>query len=128
MKKEEKERDLEKLQWDHYPIALKMKVMQEVSDGKAVISISREYHIPPTTIHRWCKKFNAEISILKLLKIMNKETPKTKEELHKENEKLQKALQEAMMKVTALETMIDIAEDQLNIEIRKKSGPRQSNK
>jgi hypothetical protein len=31
------------------------------------------------------------------------------------------------MKITGLELMIDIAEEQLNIDIRKKSGTKQSN-
>ena len=38
---------------------------------------------------------------------------------------LQKQLEDAQMKNIALETMIDIAEEQLKITIRKKSGPKQ---
>ncbi len=36
-----------------------------------------------------------------------------------------KLLEDAQMKNIALETMIDIAEEQLKIPIRKKSGPKQ---
>ena len=39
---------------------------------------------------------------------------------------LQKALQEAELKIKALNTLIDVAEEQLKIEIRKKSGAKQS--
>lgn len=39
---------------------------------------------------------------------------------------LQKALQEAELKIKALNTLIDVAEEQLKISIRKKSGARQS--
>ncbi|MES1222931.1 MAG: hypothetical protein ABUT20_45990 [Bacteroidota bacterium] len=39
---------------------------------------------------------------------------------------LQKALQEAELKIKALNTLIDVAEEQLKIDIRKKSGARQS--
>jgi len=39
---------------------------------------------------------------------------------------LQKALQEAELKIKALNTLIDVAEEQLKITIRKKSGARQS--
>lgn len=38
---------------------------------------------------------------------------------------LQHALHQANLKVLALETMIDVAEQQLNIKIRKKSGAKQ---
>ena len=39
---------------------------------------------------------------------------------------LQKSLQEAELKIKALNTLIDVAEEQLKIDIRKKSGARQS--
>ena len=38
---------------------------------------------------------------------------------------MEKHLEDAQMKNIALETMIDIAEEQLKIVIRKKSGPSQ---
>lgn len=39
---------------------------------------------------------------------------------------LQKALKEAELKIKALNTLIDVAEEQLKIDIRKKSGAKQS--
>jgi transposase len=39
---------------------------------------------------------------------------------------LQKALEEAQLKIIALNTMIDVAEEQLKIDIRKKSGAKPS--
>ena len=41
---------------------------------------------------------------------------------------LKKALEEANLNNKALNTMIDIAEQQLKIDIRKKSGAKQSSK
>jgi hypothetical protein len=41
---------------------------------------------------------------------------------------LQKRIKELELKVEALETMIDIAEEQLHIDIRKKSGSQRSKK
>lgn len=43
-----------------------------------------------------------------------------------EKEALQKALQDAELKIKALNTLIDVAEEQLKIEIRKKFGAKQS--
>lgn len=45
-----------------------------------------------------------------------------------EEQALRKALEESNLKILALETMIDIAEEQLKINIRKKSGTKQSPK
>ena len=43
-----------------------------------------------------------------------------------EKESLEKALKEAELKIKALNTLIDVAEEQLKIDIRKKSGAKQS--
>ena len=40
---------------------------------------------------------------------------------------LQKALEDAQLKILALNTLIDVAEEQLQINIRKKPGAKQSN-
>lgn len=45
-----------------------------------------------------------------------------------EKEALHRALQEAELKIKALNTLIDVAEDQLKVDIRKKSGAKQSQK
>lgn len=41
-------------------------------------------------------------------------------------QELQKALEHSQLKMLALETMIEVAETELNIKIRKKRGTRQS--
>jgi hypothetical protein len=52
--------------------------------------------------------------------------PDTDGQTESENEAaLKKALQEAQIKIICLETMIDIAEKELNVNIRKKSGTKQ---
>lgn len=45
-----------------------------------------------------------------------------------ETETLKKALYEAELKIKALNTMIDVAEETLKIEVRKKSGAKRSDK
>jgi len=39
---------------------------------------------------------------------------------------LKKALEDSQVKISALNTLIDVAEDQFKIKIRKKAGARQS--
>jgi transposase len=51
---------------------------------------------------------------------------KDKDSTQSQNEALQKALQEAELKIKALNTLIDVAEEQLKIDIRKKSGAKRS--
>jgi hypothetical protein len=71
------------------------------------------------------EKENAELSDSKPIEVAKK-TAETSEDL--ELKALKKALEEANLKIRALDTMIDIAEEQLKIDIRKKSGARQSSK
>ena len=51
------------------------------------------------------------------------DTPKSEDE---EKKVLQQALEEAQLKIKALNTLIDVAEDQFKIPIRKKLGAKQS--
>jgi hypothetical protein len=53
----------------------------------------------------------------------NKQGPSTN---NQETQSIQRALEEANLKIKALNTMIDIAEEQLKIDIRKNSGTKQS--
>jgi transposase len=55
-------------------------------------------------------------------------TPKERadnDNLEKRVKELEKQLELARMKIVALDTMIDIAEQDYKLEIRKKSGPKQ---
>lgn len=47
------------------------------------------------------------------------------ESLQKRVKKLEKQLEDAQMKNIALDTLIDVAEEQLKIPIRKKAGAKQ---
>jgi transposase len=58
--------------------------------------------------------------------VMKKRPQEQPEETDPERLALQKALEEAQMKIRALNTLIDVAEDQFKIAIRKKPGARQS--
>jgi hypothetical protein len=57
---------------------------------------------------------------------MEKKPSEQPEEADPEKQALKKALEEAQLKISALNTLIDVAEDQFKITIRKKPGARQS--
>ena len=112
-----------------YTTAEKRSVVRAVESGMSVKQAQIAFNISyPSVIRGWIKKFkleNAELSICKPIEVAKKNT-ETSEEL--ELKALKKALEEANLKIRALDTMIDIAEEQLKIDIRKKSGARQSSK
>jgi len=71
----------------------------------------------------WMKRYNPSIPVT--LPVMSEKERQKLEGLQKQVKELEKQLENAQMKNVALETMIDVAEEQLKIKIRKKSGPKQ---
>lgn len=71
----------------------------------------------------WIKRYSPSIPVT--LPVMSEKERQKLELLQKQVKELEKQLETAQMKNVALETMIDVAEEQLKIKIRKKSGPKQ---
>jgi transposase len=71
----------------------------------------------------WIKRYSPAIPVT--LPVMSEKERQKLEALQKQVKELEKQLENAQMKNVALETMIDVAEEQLKIKIRKKSGPKQ---
>lgn len=79
------------------------------------------------TIAKWVRELKTEkcdISLSKTIRL--KEEPVMLVGTDPEKDALKKALYEAQLKVVALDTLIDVAEEQLKINIRKKPGAKQS--
>jgi len=118
-----------------YEASLRRKVCEELLSGTITAKeVSTKYNIPGgSTVIRWLKKYQEEQAELAKLPSMSTEPVKSETNDLSANSaedyrKLQEELKLARLKVAALETMIDIAEDQFNIEIRKKSGTKPSEK
>ncbi len=93
--------------------------------------ILRKYNLPGmSSISRWMRKFGYK-SITnahpKLQFIMpeEKEKSKGKAELEEQLRNLKEMLEFEKLKNQSLTTMIDVAERELKVSIRKKSGPKQ---
>jgi predicted nucleic acid-binding Zn-ribbon protein len=71
---------------------------------------------------------NAELAVVNDSEMKKKKPTKGNSTDNNQDIKaLQKALEDAQLKVAALNTLIDVAEEQLKINIRKKPGAKQSN-
>ena len=71
----------------------------------------------------WQRKYSQEIVLS--LPLMTAEERINLKKLEARNKELEKQLELAQMRLTAVNTMIDIAEKEYKLEIRKKSGPKQ---
>ncbi len=87
--------------------------------------LSRKYNIANQNISRWVKRFSGELAGETILLPMTDQEQKELELLKKQNELLKKNLEQEQMKNFALETMIDLAKEQLGIDLRKNSGAKQ---
>jgi transposase-like protein len=81
-------------------------------------------------IDRWMKQFGVKkpsVNEITQFKEMSKIGDKTKDDkvLEDKIKELEKQLAHANLKARALDAMIDIAEKEFDIQIRKKSGPKQ---
>lgn len=109
--------------------SVKMGAIQSILQGRSTIKeAALQLGIKVDSIRGWLRTFKQENGDLlqTLPSAMKKDkTPTTESEQVKA---LKKALEEAQLKVAAMETLITVAERELKIDIRKKSGARQSPK
>ncbi|CAM3819118.1 transposase [Pontibacter korlensis] len=79
------------------------------------------------TIHHWVTDYQRKIEQgLISLPPMTEKQKQNLEALKQRNKQLEKSLEEANLMILALHTMIEVAEKDLKISIRKKSGTKRS--
>ncbi len=108
-------------------------VCQELLSGTlSYVEASRKYNIKGTaTIRTWMmryeKQYGSNLEAMGENKDTDKDIKKSLEfkELQSKNAQLQAALELARLENLVLNTMIDIADEQLHTDIRKKSGAKQ---
>lgn len=103
-------------------------IVREIQSGRMTIGEAKEHFKersknPESLVKNWFKEYSSEIDFT--LPVMTEKEKAKLDAAHKRMKELEKQLEHAQMKNIALETMIDIAEEQLKIVIRKKSGPKQ---
>jgi len=111
-----------------------------VQDKRSIVrAITREglsykeaaiaHQISVKAIQNWEKEFateNAELGMCNQEALNKKKTEQPLSTDSRQVHQLQQQLAEAQLKIAALNTLIDVAEQQLKINIRKKPGARQS--
>lgn len=107
-----------------------MEIIHEYLGGASKYSLVKKYNLHESRrIIEWMRKFGIEDPYSQSISIGF--MPKKKEEstviadLQKQNSQLKASLAHSKMKNEALEMMINLAEKELQIPIRKKSGIKQ---
>ena len=115
-----------------YTDDFKLKVVQEYLMSDATVSeVQKKYGIKcRSCISDWVRKFGLdkpterEIEFEKAMKEQSQKTPR-EQELELENSQLKKELEKERLRTVVLNKMIDIAERDLKIKVRKNSGAKQ---
>ncbi|MGH2563252.1 MAG: transposase [Ginsengibacter sp.] len=113
-------------------------VREYLEEGKSYRELSKKYGVNRTTINKWVlvhqgihdlPRLHKQVSYdLQQKTLGNKSKQAVKEhqsELEKKIEVLEKQLDWEKLRSLALDTMITVAERELNIDIRKKQGTKQ---
>ena len=106
-----------------YEAAFRRWLGRELAEGRLSIAQAVErFKVPKGTISLIKKQFAPQVV---LLDGMTEAEKHKLEELQKRIKQLEKQLEDATVKNIALETLVDVAEKQFNIPIRKKPGAKQ---
>jgi transposase len=119
----------QKRQGKHLSDIEKRSIVRSIEQGTLTRhQASKAYGLGPTVLTKWLResiKENVELAVYDPF-AMEKKPTEEPDLPDPEKQALKKALDEAQMKIRALNTLIDVAEDQFKIAIRKKPGARQS--
>ncbi len=110
-----------------YSLAFQQKVVSEIESGKLTIAEARRvYDIGGGgTIYTWIHKLGKNNLIAKVVRVEMKDERDKIKQLKKEKQELESALAQAHVKLVCLESLIECAEEEFNIDINKKVGTRQ---
>ena len=127
MEERKKGRNSEKYKGHQYRLSFKLKVLDDlVASQESESFIARKHEIPTASLTRIRTSILEKLGYYRILNEMKDKRQSGKMGHEEEIAELKEALKFATMKVAALETLIDVAEDQLNVDIRKKAGSKQS--
>ena len=100
-------------------------VKEYLKGGMTYRELEEKYAVSSSTIHRWVQEFEKASGPEELQRGKVRRALVAKEgELSSEVRELRRELEEARLYNKLLNTMIDIAEDQMGIDIRKKRGAK----
>jgi len=110
-----------------YSEAFKRRVVREVVSGILTKDgAMRKYNIGgKTTVLKWCRKYGSQEELGVKVKIMTQKEDDENTVLKRRVKELEKSLGDSRFKNEVLETLVDVAEQELNIKIRKKFGAKQ---
>lgn len=110
----------------NYSVAFKMKVVEEVENGLISVEAARKlYRIPgASTIAEWVKKYGMNERIGRTVNIMTRDEELELIRLRKEVKRLERALDDSQLRAIAWESLIEVADEEYHLNLKKNFGPK----
>jgi len=111
-----------------YSISFQQKVVQEIEEkGRSISEVQRIYDIRGgETIQRWLKKYGKNHLLNKIVRVEMKGEKDRIKELESEVRRLKIALADSTLKKDALETLIEIVNEEYRTDVKKNFGQQPS--
>lgn len=111
-----------------YSEAFKRQVVSEIEDGGLIFSEARKLYgiTGGQTIQNWIKRYGKYHLLNRVVKIQMKKEVDQIKKLTKEKKELESVLAHSQVQIYALEALVKIAKEDYGIDLKKKSGQKQS--
>ena len=112
-----------------YSMAFKQKVISEIESGKySLLQASKIYNVSDVSLYNWLRALGKNHLIGKTVRIEMKDETDRLKQLEKEKEALESALAQAHLKIITLESLLEVAEEHQQKDLKKNIGLKGSRK
>ena len=112
-----------------YSMAFKQKVISEIESGRySLQQASKIYNVSDVSLYNWLRALGKNHLIGKTVRIEMKDETDRLKQLEKEKEALESALAQAHLKIITLESLLEVAEEHQQKDLKKNIGLKGSRK
>jgi transposase len=109
-----------------YSESFKLKVIREMESGASQAEVQRKYDIPTnSTIISWLKKYGKNHLLSKVVRVEDASERNRIKRLEEEKAQLEKALAQTQIKLLAMESLVEVAEEYYKADFKKNFGHKQ---
>lgn len=107
--------------------SIRRRVTKDIENGKCSVSqASAELNVTPTSIYRWIEKYSRYLKKNRILVVENKSEAYRTKELEKRIKELEAALGRKSLETEYLNSLIEVASNELHLDIKKNFGDKPS--
>jgi transposase-like protein len=118
---------MDKKTYKRYSIAFKQQVVREYEAGASAKRLREKYGIAgPGTINAWLKQYGREGSRYKLMVIQSPDEQNRVKRLEEQVRLLESALAQSQLNVLMLESVVAVADEHFETDLKKTFAPKSS--